>query len=443
MHDIQVSKIDNIGQRTEEIDEIIERMPSRFGYYVSGIVIILVIALFTFGWFIRYPDKLKGQITVTTRQAPVKLVSNATGVLQLIKSKPGGMVAAGEYIAYIKNAADVNDVRRVDSFLKNFKIGEASFDLRRNYFPESVSLGELSNKYFIFLNALYQYLDYYRGKPYSKQKDMLVNYSTSQRKSLQETQNEYERLKDKYELSLSLFRKDSVLFSEGLIPKSEFEQSRMGLISNEQEFKIRNKEIISNQYQISDATSKLQLLNLEKTDKERDLGVALTNFFYDLTESIKKWEHSYVFKSPVNGRVEFLNFLRDEDYILQGQDMFSILLQQNELVGQVLLPSFGAGKIKPGQKVIIKLDDYPYTQYGSIRGKVLSVSQVTNAQVMSNASNKINTYLINIDLPNGLLTSYNTSLNFHYEAKGIAEIITDDRRLIERFFSNLKHKVSE
>jgi hypothetical protein len=41
----------------------------------------------------------------------------------------------------------------------------------------------------------------------------------------------------------------------------------------------------------------------------------------------------------------------------------------------------------------------------------------------------------------GLKTNYGVELNFHAEAKGTAEIITEDRRLIERFFDNLRYKL--
>ncbi|WP_026729144.1 hypothetical protein [Flavobacterium denitrificans] len=49
---------------------------------------------------------------------------------------------------------------------------------------------------------------------------------------------------------------------------------------------------------------------------------------------------------------------------------------------------------------------------------------------------EINSYLIEVVLPFGLKTNYGVELNFHAESKGTAEIITEDRRLIERFFDN-------
>lgn len=121
--------------------------------------------------------------------------------------------------------------------------------------------------------------------------------------------------------------------------------------------------------------------------------------------------------------------------------MFKIIPINNQIIGQVNLPENGSGKVKVGQSVIIKLNNYPFNEYGSLKGRVKRISLVTNQQTLSDSQNKINSYLVDIDLPFGLKTNYGLELNFHAESKGSAEIITADRRLIERFFDNLRHKM--
>ena len=52
-------------------------------------------------------------------------------------------------------------------------------------------------------------------------------------------------------------------------------------------------------------------------------------------------------------------------------------------------------------------------------------------------------YLVNISLPDKLKTNYGSVLNFKFEIKGSGEIITNERRLVERLFDNLKYKYQE
>ena len=136
--------------------------------------------------------------------------------------------------------------------------------------------------------------------------------------------------------------------------------------------------------------------------------------------------------------MEFLQFLANNQYLQAGEEIFSIVPSRNAIFGQMLLPATGAGKIKPGSPVIIKLDNYPYLEYGTIDGRVASVSLVTKDEEV--AGTHVATYLITIELPQGLTTNYGQSLDFKHEIQGSAEIITNDRRLIERLFDNLKYR---
>ncbi len=47
-------------------------------------------------------------------------------------------------------------------------------------------------------------------------------------------------------------------------------------------------------------------------------------------------------------------------------------------------------------------------------------------------------YVIDVELPKVLVTSYGKTIDFKQEMRGSAEIITEDLRLIERFFYQFK-----
>jgi hypothetical protein len=233
---------------------------------------------------------------------------------------------------------------------------------------------------------------------------------------------------------------DSILYSKSVTAQADFDKSLIARANSVLDFKAIDKQIISTNYQINEAKNKIELLAVEKATKETELIINLYNSYYDLLDSIKKWEHTYIFVSPITGKIDFLSFIKNNDFVQSGQELLKIIPERDKIIGQVNLPEQGSGKVKNGQDVIIKLDNYPYNQYGSIGGKVVKMSLVTNQQTLSDNQNKINSYLVNVSLPNGLKTNYGKVLDFHAEAKGTAEIITDDRRLIERFFDNLKYK---
>ena len=110
--------------------------------------------------------------------------------------------------------------------------------------------------------------------------------------------------------------------------------------------------------------------------------------------------------------------------------------KQSQIVGLILLPVQFTRKVAVGQKVNIQFEDYPYREYGIIRGSVNSISLVPNTE----------NYVVEVEMPQDMKTNYDIPLKFSHEMKGSAEIITSDLRLIERFFkpvkSLLRHRVS-
>ncbi len=105
-------------------------------------------------------------------------------------------------------------------------------------------------------------------------------------------------------------------------------------------------------------------------------------------------------------------------------------------IGRITLSIKESHKVAAGQKVNIRMEDYPSMEFGMLIGIVKNIS----------AKPENGNYSVEVQLPQDMKTNYNIPLKFSQEMKGSAEIITEDMRLIQRFFnpvkSMLKHRVS-
>jgi HlyD family secretion protein len=99
----------------------------------------------------------------------------------------------------------------------------------------------------------------------------------------------------------------------------------------------------------------------------------------------------------------------------------------------MLLPAIGAGKVKVGQKVNIRLDNYPYMEFGMLEGRIANISDIPDQGM----------YYATVVFPDGLITSYGKALVFTQRLNGTAEIITNDIRLLHRILQPLKHILFE
>jgi len=96
----------------------------------------------------------------------------------------------------------------------------------------------------------------------------------------------------------------------------------------------------------------------------------------------------------------------------------------SKILGRVNLPLRKSGKVKIGQEVHIKLDNYPYEEYGIVLAKVSKIGTLPNQ----------NFYTIDVGFPQGLKTSYGTGIQFQQQMQGSAIIITEKLSLLDRVF---------
>ena len=99
---------------------------------------------------------------------------------------------------------------------------------------------------------------------------------------------------------------------------------------------------------------------------------------------------------------------------------------------EMLIPTYNFSKVKTGQEVIIKFQAYPFEQFGSVTGRITYI----------NTTATDSGFLARVTLPKGLYTSYNRSLQYQKGLLARAEIIIENRSLLERFYANLKEQVS-
>lgn len=307
-----------------------------------------------------------------------------------------------------------------------------------NMFPNNASLGELNLKYYTFLSSLKNRCDYEKDNVFEKQKQSLQDDIKWKGIILEEAEGMSAVIRQRLAISQKWFDKYSSL-NKNIVTTYDYEvdRSENEYLMMKQEVQSLKKEIASIQMQIVENRNRLSQLHVEQKEKERMLHLDILTSFQDLMDNMKVWEQKYVFKAPFSGKLEYLKFLSENQHVQSGEVVFGVIPERSNVFGQVLLPSNGAGKVRVGSVVTVKLDNYPYMEYGSIEGVVSSISLISQSQKIEQGI--VDTYLIIVDLPIGLKTNYGEVLDFKHEIGGIADIIVRERRLIERLFDNLKY----
>lgn len=153
-----------------------------------------------------------------------------------------------------------------------------------------------------------------------------------------------------------------------------------------------------------------------------------------LLAAVRRWEMDYCIEASVSGKVQLLRQGYPNLFVTMG-DMFAriVPIEPGEWIGRALLPVVRSGKVKKGQRVIVRFSNYPDQEFGIVEGIVSTVSLVPLED----------SYLVEIIFPDGLITNYGIRLSAMHEMKATAEIVTEELRLIERFFQPLRKILRE
>lgn len=393
-----------------------------------GILVILIIG----SAFVRYPDTVPSIARVTTINPPIALRAKISGQIVKLFVNDGDNVRSGMPLVVLESSAVWEDILTMktsvlllDSLLNNHKLSEIA---KLNLNPQ-LQLGDIQPQY-AQLRQVHQKLDsHINSGLYEHNLNSMARRSRGNTHLIRESMHKLELMNQQYALIVREHQRDSVLHRKGLISDSELEQAYRGVLQAqnaivELQMSLKNTEIGSTQL-ADEQTS----LSLNYIDTENALISTLRQTIDALLSQLSIWEQTYLFSSTINGKVSLASIWSPGQSVRAGEVVLTLIpntLAKSKV--RLAVPIHGSGKIKPKQRVNIKLKGYPSNEYGMLVGEVSNISPIPTDSV----------YMVDANLPNGLVTSYRKTIPTTLELYGDAEIITEDISLLMRFFNPLR-----
>lgn len=205
------------------------------------------------------------------------------------------------------------------------------------------------------------------------------------------------------------------------------------------------------------ASEREKLLNTfmaENTQKKADLAKSLE----EAVQRLAKARHRLVnttLRSPVDGVIQASVLYTVGQVVTIGQELMRVVPTGERLEIEAYLPNKDIGFIRPGQEVSVKVDSFPFTRYGLLKGKVHhiakdaiplpDVAQIegnpargSDSQTFAGAQRTQNlVFPIIITLESSTLSVDGQPIALKPGMTVTAEIKTGSRRILEYLFSPL------
>lgn len=414
--------IDN--KHNEQTTDILGKLPPwivRWGM----LVIFIIFALLIIGCYLmKFPQVVTAPIVITTINPPATLITKMSGRIDSIFVADGDTVTENKTIAMIQNSSRYDDVQRVKNLCDVFNI-----DSINEWIDEDVSMGELQNSYSEFKQQFKSYRHYIESDNIAKKVALLENQITKYKQYISQNKKQRRYHDDDYNITVKNFKRDSLLYLQQAITLVEYEKAKQTKIQKEASIDSYEASLTNMELSLLQMEGQLLELSMQYNNEIASYTTQIEESIKRLSAQIKQWEQTYLLISPIAGRLSYVKYWSRNQNITIGEQLATITpIDSSSVIGIMEVPSAGFGKVKIGQTVNVKLNGYPYFEYGILKGKIERISSIPDKAG----------YIVEVWFADGMQSTYREHLTLIQQMDGIGEIITVDQRLILRFINPLR-----
>ncbi|PPL03158.1 HlyD family secretion protein [Parapedobacter indicus] len=410
---------------SEEITDIIGTPPNALVRWGTTWVIVVLIVIVMLTTFIRYPDLVRAPLRINAANAPKAVVTRISGNIVNVLVEAGGTVAPAQPLAWMESTAEHGQVLDLldrlkilrDSLLTRFTTSDPSIIA-----PAGIQLGELQGSYQTFYQSYLTYQAALRDGIYLKRKTYILNelkYIELQKEQLGRQQ---ELQEEEFALAEKEFNRYKELADRKIISPSEYQRQQALLLTKKHPLQQIASALLDNDVRRTAKMRELSDLDNQIAEEKLKFAQALNS----LVSEMEEWKKQHVLTAPQAGTLVYAGIIQRNQYVDAGQEMFYVNPGSSEFFGEINVPQYNMGKIRIGQQVLIKLDSYPFEEYGVLRGRIAQLNRVPYRDSV---------FLSRVDvLPSKTLGIFELTTGM----VGTAEIITEDVSLLQRLVRNVR-----
>ena len=227
------------------------------------------------------------------------------------------------------------------------------------------------------------------------------------------------------------------LFDKGLIVFAQYNNSSKELLTIQSNKQSLERSKAQQEAEISSLEAKIELLPDEYNNKNADIDVESAKIELQLLQT--KSQHEIVIKSPISGYITNLQ-AKVGQRILSSIPFLSVVPNDSELIGNLLVPVRSAGFLEKGQSVELRYSAFPYQKFGTHKATITKLPQsilLPNEIINSPVSINEAAYLVEAKLDSNKIIAYGREIELKNGMTLSAEMLLSERSLIEWFLEPL------
>ncbi|HLO84854.1 MAG TPA: HlyD family efflux transporter periplasmic adaptor subunit [Nostocaceae cyanobacterium] len=452
-------------------EELLDALPKAWTRSLLYLLITFTIVVVPWTMFAQVDETGNASGRIEPKGATQKLDSIVTSNIIAVNVTEGANVKAGQVLVELESNALRSEIQQNQAKLEGLLNRQAQLELLKNQVRLAINIQEQQNQAqelekMAQVNQARQNLEA-KISAFNLQKLEKLAQVDQVRQNIKSTEVAHRIAQSRLKRDAIEVERFRLLLQEGAIPQTkivelektaeESQRLQEEAKSNIEQAKLRLQEETS-RYQsimsqaktdIEQAQLRLQeeensyksvvqagkLTLLKNQEQLKDLQTQISSAKSDIAQiksqiaSLQYQLEQRVVRSPIDGTIFELPIKKPGAVVQQGQTLAQIAPKNASLILKARMPSQNSGFIKVGMPVKIKLDAYPFQEYGIMQGRVTWISP--DSKIQENGLNRTETYELDIALDQPYIQSGNKRILLTPGQTATAEVIIRQRRIID------------
>lgn len=412
-------------QWSPALQEVLQSPPSKLPLYALGGALLFLSGAVAWGWFGQIEEVGKAQGKLVPQGSMYKLQIPETGKIARLAIKEGNQVRKGQVLVELEPES-----LRTEIALQKQLLNSSQLRLLQTEGLLAQSQAELTSH-----QQQAQAAQAVQQSSIAQAQARSANLAQVVRQAKADIKRHQERLARLNPLvSNGAISRENVFAAEQAFHDREAQlMQHSGDLDNARQTIAQNRELLQKQRAEGDtailqAQQKTQELRMQSTQLRAEISELQSR----LQMAEQRLTRRFIY-APINGTVSSVQVKNVGEVIQPGQTIAELALQKVPLVLEAQLPNREAGFARVGMPVHIKLDAYPYQEFGMLSGKVQSISP--DAQTDPKLGE---VYKLKIKLDRSYIISNGRRIPLKTGQTANAEIVIRQRRIISFLFDPIE-----
>lgn len=356
----------------DPVDEIMEERPPPYMRSTYYIAVLMFLTMLLVASIVKVDIVVVGTGRLMTETPPIMLQPMDRAIIREINVRPGDMVTKGQVLATLDPTFARADLASLSGQQSSLLAQIRRLDAELNDKPYE-PVGAATADDLLQANLYRQ-----RQAQYASQLRMYDEEIQRRRANMKLFEDQRESLQAQLKVAKEVEAMRAAMAEKQIGSKLNHLEAQAGRMRMEQDYTESENRLTELRHDLQSKEAERQAFTDQWRNQILDQLIAARTEATKLGEGISKaslLNDLVVVTAPEDGVVLDIAKRSVGSVMREAEPLMTVVRTNAKIIAEVMISSADVGYAKPGDDVVVKVDSFPYTRHGMLKGKLVAVGE--------------------------------------------------------------------